>query len=78
MENTYGLNEIYTIVEAAEKFGVNQNTLKNKFKPSVTKPEKINAWINEGLIRQSGKTWLITEKFMMDNLSSMKRVNESK
>lgn len=78
MENKYGLNEIMTMVEAAERFGVNHNTLKNKFKPSVTEPERIQAWINEGLIRQSGKVWLITEKFMTDNLSSMKRVNESK
>ena len=67
MEAKYSLYEIMTMVEAAEKYGVNIHTLKNKFKPSVTKPEKIKAWIEAGLIRQSGKTWLITEKFMNDN-----------
>lgn len=62
--NVYSINQIMTIVEASERFGVNQDTLKNKFKPSVAGRDKIQAWVNEGLIRQSGKTWLITEKFM--------------
>lgn len=71
MEAKYSLYEIMTMIEAADKYHVNYNTLKNKFKPSVTKPEKIQAWIQAGLIRQSGKTWLITEKFMQDNFKKV-------
>lgn len=56
--------DIMTMVEAAERYEVKLYTLKNKFKPSVTKQEKIDAWVKEGLIRQSGKTWLITIDFM--------------
>ena len=70
MSEKYSIHEILTITEAAEKFEVNQETLKNKFKRTVTKPEKIDSWIKEGLIRQSGKTWLITEKFMLENFKN--------
>lgn len=65
MENqTYSINQIMTIIEAAARYEVNIDTLKNKFKPSVTKPERIQEWIEAGLIRQSGSAWLITETFM--------------
>ena len=60
----YLLSEIMTIAEAAERYNVKQDTLKNKFKPSIVGQDKINTWISEGLIRQSGKTWLITSTFM--------------
>ena len=58
------LYNVMTIIEAAERYGVKLDTLRNKFKPSVTNKEKIEKWIKKGLIRQSGKTWLITIEFM--------------
>lgn len=61
------INNVMTIIEAAERYGVNLETLKNKFKTSVTGKEKIDKWTQEGLIRQSGKTWLITIEFMESN-----------
>lgn len=68
MENiTYSLNQIMTIVEAAERYGINEDSLRNKFKPRVTKPERIKAWIESGLVRQSGSTWLLTETFIRQN-----------
>ena len=66
-ENKYTLNQIMTIAEAAERYGINLNTLKNKFKPSVVGQERLDAWVKHGLVRQSGKTWLITEMFMEIN-----------
>lgn len=64
IEMKYTLNEIMTIAEAAEKYNINIQTLKNKFKPSIVGPGRINEWIASGLIRQSGKTWLMTEEFI--------------
>lgn len=60
----YTLDQIMTIPEAAERFGINQQTLKNKMKPSIIGQERIDEWVAEGLIRQSSKTWLVTEKFI--------------
>ena len=65
---------IMTIIEASERYNVNLDTVKNKFKPSVTGKEKIENWIKEGLIRQSGKTWLITVEFMDMHFGSKGRV----
>ena len=62
----YELNEIMTIVEAAERYNVNLETLKCKFKPSIVGQVKIDLWKREGLIKQSGKTWLITPQFMYE------------
>ena len=60
----YELNDIMTIVEASERYDIKLQTLKCKFKPSVVGQVKIDLWKREGLIRQSGKTWLITPQFM--------------
>ena len=60
----YTLNEVMTIVEAAERYNLNVQSLKNKFKPSIVGQDRIDSWAREGLIKQSGKTWLLTEDFI--------------
>ena len=72
MENKYLLTEIMTIPEAAERYGLNVETLKNKFKTSIAGAEKINDWVDQGLIRKSGKTWLITPDFVEINFLKKK------
>ena len=68
MENTiFPINTIMTIAEAAQLYGVKQDTLKSKFKPSVVDKERIQSWIDAGLVRKSGTTWLITKQFMDNN-----------
>lgn len=66
-ETKYMLSEIMTISEAADLYDMNVHTIKNKFKPSIVKQETVDRWVAEGLARQSGKTWLITKKFMEVN-----------
>lgn len=63
----YTLDEIMTIKEASERFNINLQTMKNKLKPSIVGQERIDEWVSEGLIRQSGTTWLLTEKFIENN-----------
>lgn len=63
----YTLDEIMTIKEAADRYDLNQQTLKNKLKPSVVGQEKIDEWVASGIIRQSSTTWLLTEKFIENN-----------
>lgn len=70
-ERKYTLNEIMTIKEASERFNINQQTLKNKLKPSIIGQEKIEEWVSEGLIRQSSTTWLLTEKFIVNNFKKL-------
>ncbi|MCT6925413.1 helix-turn-helix domain-containing protein [Metasolibacillus sp.] len=61
---TKTINDFMTIVEAAERYNINPQTLKNKFKPSVVGQEKIDGWVSEGLIRLSSKTWILSTEFM--------------
>lgn len=58
------INNYMTITEAAERYNINQQTLKNKLKPSVIGQEKIDEWIADGLIRLSAKTWIVSVEFM--------------
>lgn len=61
------LDEIMTISEAAERYGMKVETLKNKLKPSIAGEDKLNHLIELGLIRKSKNTWLLTVQFM-DNI----------
>ena len=63
----YALDEIYTTSEASEVFNININTIKSKFKASLVGQDRIDEWINDGLIRQSGSTWLISRRFIEEN-----------
>jgi hypothetical protein len=58
------INDFMSIAEAAERYGINQQTLKNKLKPSVVGQERIDQWVADGLIRLSAKTWIISTDFM--------------
>lgn len=60
----YKIDDIMTIVEASERYGVNQSSLRNNFKPSLVATERIQRWVNEGLVKQSASTWLVTTTFM--------------
>ena len=62
----YELNDIMTIVEASERYNINLQTLKCKFKQSIVGGDKIESWQRQGLIKQSGKTWLITPQFIYE------------
>lgn len=58
------INDYMTIAEAADRYGVNQQTLKNKLKPSVVGQDKIDGWVKDELIRLSATTWIVTTDFM--------------
>lgn len=66
------MNEIdkyMTIPEAAHKWCISQETVKNKLKPSLN-DDQINLMINQGLIKYfqkpngQRKYWIISEKAM--------------
>lgn len=59
----YKLNEVFTMAEVEERYGVNKFTVQNKLKPS-TSDSKLEEWIKQGIIVKSGKTWLLTDDFM--------------
>ena len=60
----YTLDQVLTIPEAAELYNINLQTLKNKMKPSVVGEDQIAEWTEKGLIRRSGRIWLITREFV--------------
>lgn len=65
------INNYMTISEAAEKWGVNVETVKNKLKPSLVGQEKINEMLNKGLIKCYSKSgtrneWIISQKAMKE------------
>lgn len=61
------INNYMTVSEAAERYGVKLETLKYHLKPSSPNEDKRKEWIEKGLIRQSGSTWILTTKFMEQN-----------
>jgi hypothetical protein len=65
----FTLDEIMTISEAAEFYGMNVHTVKSKLKPSVVGQERIDEWVAQGLARRSGSTWILTHAFMEANFS---------
>ena len=62
--NVYSINQIMTLMEASERYNLNYETLRNKFKIGVTSLEKISTWVESGLVRKSGKTWLVSDEFI--------------
>lgn len=65
MENKkYNLNEIMTLGEAAERYEISIDKIKNRLKPSKMGQQQIDNWVAEGFIRLSGRTWLISSDFM--------------
>lgn len=63
----YTLNEIMTLGEAVERYqeyGVTMDKIKNRLKPSKSGQEKIDEWVSQGIIKLSGRTWLISTDFM--------------
>ncbi|HEY9571200.1 MAG TPA: helix-turn-helix domain-containing protein [Metalysinibacillus sp.] len=60
----YSIEEIFTMSEAAERYGINIDTIKSRVRTSSARPERFNSWLELGIIRKSGKTWLLTDDFM--------------
>ena len=60
----YTLNEIMTLGEASERYGVSLDMIKNRLKPSKVGQAQIDEWVAEGIIRLSGRTWFISSDFM--------------
>lgn len=61
------IDKYMTVNEAAERYGINVNTIKNRLKPSLPKYWKeTNEMIEEGLLKfyQKGqrKEWIISEE----------------
>lgn len=50
--------------EAAERYGINIDTIKSRVRTSSARPERFDSWLELGIIRKSGKTWLLTDDFM--------------
>lgn len=65
-----GIDAYMTISEAAFRWGISQETIKNKLKPSIVGQESIDKMINAGLIKYFQKPggklkeWIISEQAM--------------
>ena len=58
------IDDFMTIGEAAVRYGVSIDKVKNRLKPSKIGQEQIDKWVDAGLIRFSGGTWIISIDFM--------------
>ncbi|MFJ7954187.1 hypothetical protein ACIQZG_22045 [Lysinibacillus sp. NPDC096418] len=58
------INNYMVLSEAAERYDVSLDMIKNRLKPSKVGQEQIDQWVSEGLIRLSGRTWIISTDFM--------------
>jgi hypothetical protein len=65
-----GIDAYMTISEAAFRWGISQETIKNKLKPSIVGQESIDKMIRAGLIKYFQKPggklkeWIISEQAM--------------
>lgn len=70
MSKNKGIDAYMTISEAAYRWGIPQETIKNKLKPSIVGQESIDRMIEAGLIKYfqkpNGKLkeWIISEDAM--------------
>lgn len=60
----YELNNVMTLGEASERYAVSLDMVKNRLKPSKVGQEQIDQWAAQGIIKLSGRTWLISVDFM--------------
>lgn len=60
----YELNNVMTLGEAAERYGKSHDMIKNRLKPSKVGQDQIDEWVDQGIIKLSGRTWLISSDFM--------------
>lgn len=61
---SYTLDEVFTVSEAAERYGLSVETVKSRVRTSSTRPERFESWLELGIVRKSGNTWLLTDDFM--------------
>ena len=66
------INKYMTISEAAHRWGIPTNTVKNKLKPSVVGEDKINKMVKKGLIKyfihpnSKRRDWIISDDAMKE------------
>lgn len=60
----YNLDQVMTLGEAAKRYAVSLDMVKNRLKPSKVGQEQIDEWVAKGIIKLSGRTWLISKDFM--------------
>lgn len=64
------INNFMVLQEAADRWGIPIERLKNKLKPSIVGQDRINEWIKSGLIKcyvkpgGKNKVWIISIDFM--------------
>lgn len=68
------LYQVMTLKEVTEKYDIKLETLKSRVK---RKSSKKSLWATEGIARQSGDTWLVTEEFMKSEFPYVKRRDET-
>ncbi|MCB5007507.1 hypothetical protein LGV96_09720 [Streptococcus mutans] len=60
----YTLHEVFTVSEAAERYDISIETIKSRVRTSTTRPDRFESWVELGIVRKSGNTWLLTDDFM--------------
>lgn len=60
----YTLQQVMTLGEAAERYAVSIDMVKNRLKPSKVGQDQIDQWVAQGIIRLSGRIWFISTDFM--------------
>jgi hypothetical protein len=76
------IDNYMTPAEAAFRWGVNQETVKNKLKPSITSEEEINRMIDRGLIKYfikpggTRKEWILSKQAMYEWFGKSKEEKE--
>lgn len=58
------IDNYMTLGEAAERYGVSIDMIKNRLKPSKVGRAKIDEWVKQGLVKLSNRTWIISTDFM--------------
>lgn len=78
-ENVNEIDKYMTINEAAQRWNISVETIKNKLKPSITDQKDIDSWIKRGLIKPftkkggTNKVWIISIYFMELHFGDEKR-----
>lgn len=66
------IDNFMTVGEAAERYQVSIDMIKNRLKPSKVGQKQIDEWIEKGLIRLSKRTWIISKDFMDMHFNNIK------
>lgn len=73
------IDDYMTVSEAAHRWGISKETVKNKLKPSIVKQEVIDEMVDQGLIKyfqnpgSNRREWIISKKAMEKWFGDIKR-----